>query len=74
MYDIKNPLTQFPSKGQRRHDEITRKNCACGVQAKRYNGAEAPWLEVACAENPIGPLSALRQGLEPIPQADKPDF
>jgi hypothetical protein len=38
---------------------------------KHYNRVAAPWLEVACAENPIGPL---QQGLEPIPQADKPDF
>jgi hypothetical protein len=38
---------------------------------KRYKRAEAQWLEAVCPENPIGPLD---QGLEPIPQADKPDF
>jgi len=38
---------------------------------KRYRRVEAPWLEAICAENPIGPLE---QGLEPMPQADKPDF
>ena len=38
---------------------------------KRYKQVEARWLEAICAENPIGPLE---QGLEPMPQADKPDF
>lgn len=38
---------------------------------KRYKRAEARWLEVICAENPIGPLE---QGLEPMPRADRPDF
>src|SRR5262245_3060329 len=38
---------------------------------KHYRRAEARWLEVICAENPIGPLD---QGLEPMPTADKPDF
>jgi hypothetical protein len=38
---------------------------------KHYRRAEARWLEVICAENPIGPLD---QGLEPMPQADPPDF
>jgi hypothetical protein len=41
---------------------------------KHYKQAAAQWMEVACAENPIGPLGALRQGLEPIPQADQLDF
>ena len=41
---------------------------------KHYNRVQAPWLEVACAENPIGPLGPLPQGLEPIPQADSADF
>ena len=38
---------------------------------KRYRRVEARWIEAICAENPIGPL---RQGLEPMPQADTPDF
>jgi hypothetical protein len=38
---------------------------------KHYRRAEARWLEVICAENPIGPLD---QGLEPMPQSDRPDF
>jgi hypothetical protein len=38
---------------------------------KHYTRAEARWLEVICAENPIGPLD---QGIEPMPQADRPDF
>ena len=38
---------------------------------KHYKRAETSWLEVACAENPIGPVY---QGLEPRPQADPPDF
>jgi hypothetical protein len=41
---------------------------------KHYNRVDVPWMEVACAENPIGPLGPLRQGLEPIPTADRPDF
>jgi hypothetical protein len=38
---------------------------------KRYRRVEATWLEVICPENPIGPVE---QGLEPMPQADRPDF
>ena len=38
---------------------------------KRYRRVEAAWIEAICAENPIGPL---HQGLEPMPQADTPDF
>lgn len=38
---------------------------------KHYKRVDVPWLEAICAENPIGPLE---QGLEPIPQTDKPDF
>jgi ketosteroid isomerase-like protein len=38
---------------------------------KHYTRAEARWIEAICAENPIGPLD---QGLEPMPQADAPDF
>ena len=38
---------------------------------KHYRRANATWLEVACAENPIGPLD---QGMEPMPTADRPDF
>jgi hypothetical protein len=38
---------------------------------KRYRRVEARWIEAICAENPIGPLE---QGLEPMPQADRPDF
>jgi len=38
---------------------------------KHYSRVQATWIEVACAENPIGPLE---QGLEPMPQADRPDF
>jgi hypothetical protein len=38
---------------------------------KHYNRVETRWVEAICAENPIGPLD---QGLEPIPQADRPDF
>jgi len=38
---------------------------------KHYTKVETPWLEVACAENPIGPVY---QGLDPIPQAETPDF
>lgn len=41
---------------------------------KHYRQMGVPWIEVACAENPIGPLGALEQGLEPVPQADRPDF
>jgi hypothetical protein len=41
---------------------------------KHYTRAEVPWLEAVCAENPIGPLGPLPQGLEPMPQADQPDF
>jgi len=42
--------------------------------SKHYTRAETPWMEVICAENPIGPLGPQRQGLEPMPQADKADF
>jgi hypothetical protein len=38
---------------------------------KHYKQVEAAWIEVVCPENPIGPLE---QGLEPMPQADRPDF
>jgi hypothetical protein len=38
---------------------------------KHYTRVDAPWIEVVCAENPIGPLD---QGLEPMPHADTPDF
>lgn len=38
---------------------------------KHYRRVEAQWLEVICAENPIGPLE---QGLEPMPQSNQPDF
>lgn len=38
---------------------------------KHYSRMEARWIEAICAENPIGPL---QQGLEPMPQADTPDF
>jgi hypothetical protein len=38
---------------------------------KRYRRVEARWIEAICAENPIGPLE---QGLEPMPQAARPDF
>jgi hypothetical protein len=38
---------------------------------KRYQRVEVRWLEVICAENPIGPLE---QGLEPMPTAGRPDF
>jgi len=38
---------------------------------KHYRRVDARWLEAICAENPIGPL---RQGLEPMPQDDTPDF
>ena len=38
---------------------------------KHYRRTEARWIEVICAENPIGPLE---QGLEPMPTADRPDF
>ena len=41
---------------------------------KHYWRAEAAWAEAICAENPIGPLGPLPQGLEPMPTADKPDF
>ena len=41
---------------------------------KHYKRVAAPWIEVACAENPIGPLGLIEQGLEPMPQADRPDF
>jgi len=41
---------------------------------KHYTRAQAPWMEVICAENPVGPLGRGPQGLEPLPQADKPDF
>jgi hypothetical protein len=41
---------------------------------KHYRRAEAAWAEAICAENPIGPLGRLPQGLEPMPTADKPDF
>jgi hypothetical protein len=38
---------------------------------KHYNRVEGPWPEVIFAENPY---DLLQQGLEPAPQADKPDF
>jgi hypothetical protein len=38
---------------------------------KRYKQVEAQWTEAICPENPIGPLE---QGLEPIPQDDRPGF
>ncbi len=38
---------------------------------KHYIRSETPWMEAICAENPIGPLD---QGMEPMPQADRPDF
>jgi hypothetical protein len=38
---------------------------------KHYRRTDASWLEAICAENPIGPLD---QGLEPMPQAQTPDF
>jgi hypothetical protein len=41
---------------------------------KHYRQAEAVWAEAICAENPIGPLGPLPQGLEPMPMAAKPDF
>ena len=41
---------------------------------KHYTRMETAWLEAVCAENPIGPLGPAPQGLEPMPQADKPDF
>ena len=41
---------------------------------KHYRRAEAVWAEAICAENPIGPLGPLPQGLEPIPMAAKSDF
>jgi hypothetical protein len=41
---------------------------------KHYRRAEAQWAEVICAENPIGPLGPLPLGLDPMPQADRPDF
>ena len=42
--------------------------------SKHYTRAETAWMEVICAENPIGPLGPQRQGLEPMPQANKADF
>ena len=41
------------------------------VVTKHYTRTDARWIEVICAENPIGPLD---QGLEPMPQTDRPDF
>jgi len=41
---------------------------------KHYRQADAVWAEAICAENPIGPLGPLPQGLEPMPMAAKPDF
>ena len=41
---------------------------------KHYTRMETRWLEAVCAENPIGPLGPAPQGLEPMPQADTPDF
>ena len=41
---------------------------------KHYRRVEAAWAEAICAENPIGPLGLLPQGLEPMPMAAKPDF
>jgi hypothetical protein len=41
---------------------------------KHYRRAEANWTEAICAENPIGPLGARPQGLEPMPQDDTPVF
>jgi hypothetical protein len=38
---------------------------------KHYKQVEAQWIEAICPENPIGPLE---QGLEPMPQSDRPDF
>ena len=38
---------------------------------KHYTKVGTPWLEAACAENPLGPVY---QGLDPIPQTEKPDF
>jgi hypothetical protein len=38
---------------------------------KHYRQADASWLEAICAENPIGHLD---QGIEPMPQAETPDF
>ena len=38
---------------------------------KHYTRLEARWIEAICAENPIGPLD---QGLEPMPQTERPDF
>src|SRR5262249_2011610 len=37
----------------------------------RLHRVEEPWLEYACGENPGDPL---HQGVDAIPQADKPDF
>jgi len=36
-----------------------------------FRRVDEPWREYACGENPY---DILHQGLEPIPQADKPDF
>ena len=41
---------------------------------KHYTRAQAPWMEVICAKNAIGPLGRGPQGLEPMPTADRPDF
>jgi hypothetical protein len=41
------------------------------VVTKHYTRTDARWIEVICAENPIGPLD---QGLEPMPQTERPDF
>ena len=41
---------------------------------KHYRQAQAVWAEAICAENPIGPLGPLPQGLEPMPMAAKRDF
>ena len=40
---------------------------------QRYRRVDEPWLEFVCAENPGGQL-LLKQGLDPVPQSDKPDF
>jgi hypothetical protein len=41
------------------------------VVTKHYARTDARWIEAICAENPIGPLD---QGLEAMPQAQRPDF
>jgi hypothetical protein len=38
---------------------------------KHYTRSQTLWMEAICAENPIGPID---QGIEPMPQAARPDF